>query len=185
VTRHKKSSARAVTTDTNDIDAGDWNSPHLTIPEYVPLLVANSNTAITLTPSAAANTEMFSTSKGLRRELDLSQVDQFRLRSMVIANGNATGASLKMQYDLTETATWSGVDLAAPSSAPETGNTNSGILVMGTGTVGVLRDTGWVNVQAAAQVVDSAVTVVVGTALGTTAPTVGSIVVAFRKYVSP
>ena len=116
--------------------------------------------------SAAANVEVLVASKGTRRRVDLTNATQIRLVVMPIANGNNATASLKVSYAATEAATWAGTD---------TGCT----VTLGTGTAGVTRDSGWVSLPVGART-NVTLAVLVGSAFGTSAPTVGSISVYCR-----
>lgn len=133
-------------------------------------------TTAALTPaaaSAATNTELYATAKTCRRKLDLASATQARLVGMVIANGNDANAAYKLSYCTTEASTWSsgtGVANAGPS------------LVVGSagGGAGVLHDTGWVTLTPAARIANCYLTLLVGSAIGTTPPTVGSVSCYFR-----
>ena len=117
--------------------------------------------------SAAANTELFVGTKATRNKIDLSQARQVRLVAMVIANGNSATAAIKLSYMTTEAATWSGTDAGVS-------------LTLGTGTVGMLRDSGWQTLAAGAQIDNVTIACLVGSAFGSTAPTIGSLTVFFK-----
>lgn len=138
------------------------------IPFEVAMVLLTAATA-PAAASAAANVEAFSAAKTTRNRIDLANATQARLVAMVIATGNAAGASLKLSYMTTEAATWSGTD-AGP------------VCVLGTtgGAAGVLHDSGWVNLPAGAKVDNATVAALVGTAFGSTAPTIGSLTAFFR-----
>lgn len=147
----------------------DWRADHNHVPFELPLLVT-ANTVLAGTASAAAGTEMWTTSKPTRNIVDLSNGSQYRLVAMVTALGSATTAAIKMQYMTTSAATWAGTDLAATTSN----------LVVGTGTAGTLFDGGWVNLATAAKVDNLYIALTVGVAFGTTAPSFGAASIFFR-----
>lgn len=137
-------------------------------------LILAQNTALTpAAASAAANVELNATAKSCRTKVDLADVTQARLVAMVIATGNAAAAAYKLSYCTAEASTWSsgtGVADAGP------------ILVAGAngGGAGILHDSGWVNLAAGAKIDSCFLTLLVGTALGSTPPTVGSLDCYFR-----
>jgi hypothetical protein len=149
--------------------AADWSADHVHVPFEVALLLANGNTPHVPPASVAAGTELFSTAKPTRNLIDLAQATQVRFTAMVTANGNATGAAVKLQYrpKATEAATWTGTD-AGPT------------IVLGTGTVGIMRESGWVTLAAGARVADCVIAAVVSVAFGTTSPSIGSLTAYFR-----
>lgn len=134
----------------------------------VPMIIGQ-NTALTpAAASATVGTELHATAKSCRNKLDLSWATEARLVGMVIATGNATGAAFKLSYATAEASTWSsgtGVADAGPS------------LIVGSigGGAGVQHDTGWVSLAAGARIDNCFVTLLVGTALGSTAATVGAV----------
>lgn len=146
----------------------DWRAQHLHIPFEATMVLLTTATA-PAAASATANTETFSAAKLTRTKIDLSQATQARLVGMVIAAGNVAGASLKLSYMTTEAATWAGTD-AGP------------VCVLGTtgGVAGVLHDSGWTTLAAGARVDNCTVAALVGTAFGTTAPTISSLYVLFK-----
>lgn len=152
------------------VDGDDWRDPHTVthVPFEVAMFKANTATA-PAAASAAANTEAFSTGKCCRVKTDLSTATQARLQAVVIANGNVAGASLKLSYSTSEASTWSGSD-AGP------------VVVLGStgGGTGIIHDSGWTNLAAGAIVDNCFLTCLVGTAFGTTAPTIGTLSVFFR-----
>lgn len=150
--------------------AGDnWRDDHTHIPFEV--LVWSGITATALAPaSAAANAELMAATRGTRRVLDLSQATQFRMTALVVANGNAALAAWKLSYMTTSAATWSNTNAALVG----------GDLLVGTGTVNTIRDTGWVDLASGARINDCRIAVVVSVAMGSTAPTVGNLVLHFR-----
>ena len=136
-------------------------------------LIAGTTAALTpAAPSATANTELYTASKVTRRKVDLTNATQARLCAVVLATGNVAGASFKLSYATTEASTW----------ASGTGVADAGpVCVVGAngGAAGVIHDSGWVNLPAGART-NVTVAALVGTALGTTAPTVGSLTAYFR-----
>jgi hypothetical protein len=112
--------------------------------------------------SAAVNIECWVAPKATRRRVDLANATQIRLVALVVANGNAAGAAIKVSYMTTIAATWAGTDTGC-------------VLVLGTGTAGALRDSGWVSLAAGARVNDVSLAALVAVAFGTTAPTLGSL----------
>lgn len=136
-------------------------------PVYNIDLITTANAAVTpAAASAGANIELYATGKSTRRRIDFSQVDEVRLTSLVITNGNATGASWKLSYMTTMDSTWAG--------------TNSGAtIVLGTGTAGALRAGSWVAIPAGMKA-DVALAVLVDVAMGSTAPTIGSLSLQYR-----
>ena len=151
------------------VDGVDWNDQHDHVPFGVALI---RGTTAALTPaaaSAAANVELYSTSKTCRQRIDLSTATEARLVAQVIATGNAAGASYKLSFSATQASTWSGAD-AGP------------VVVVGSngGAAGVLHDSGWTALASGAKIDNCYLTVLVGTALSTTAATIGSLTVYFR-----
>lgn len=132
-------------------------------------------TTAALTPVAAsgpAGSELYNTSKVTRSKLDLSRATQVRICALVIANGNVAGVNWVLEYATAEAATWSS----------STGRASTGAsLTMGTGTTGVIRDSGWVNLPIGARIDNCYLAMVNGTtAVGTTAPTIGWMSLYFR-----
>ncbi len=147
----------------------DWRASH-TAPDFERGLILGTTAALTpAAASAAAGTELYSTSKVCRVVEDLRYVTQVRMTALVIATGNVSGVTWDLQYRTTDASSWSG------------GTTTGCSLAIGTATAGVLRDTGWVSLPGGAQIATCYLSVVVGsTAQGTTAPTVGSLRLYFR-----
>lgn len=114
--------------------------------------------------SAAANVELFSAAKSTRSKVDLANATQIRLVALVVANGNAATAAIKVSYMTTEAATWAGTDTGCS-------------IVLGTGAAGMTRDSGWVNLPAGAKAANVTLAGLVSVAFGSTAPTVGSLMV--------
>lgn len=166
--RHK--AAAPAGTVAGKVDGTEWNDDHAHVPFEVAMFLAAGNAGVAGVASAAAGVEMWATGKPTRNLIDLSQCTQARLTAMVTANGNATGAAIKLGYMTTNVATWANVDLAA----------TGGILVCGTGTAGTMRDTGWFDVAALARIDSCIIACVVSAAFGTTAPAFGNITAWFR-----
>lgn len=166
--KHKVPAGLPTGTVSGKVAGDDWRSDHDHVPFEVAMWLANTATS-PAAASAGANVEAFSTGKCCRNKVDLSKASQARLVAMVIAAGNAAGASLKLSYSATEASTWSGAD-AGP------------VVVLGSngGAAGILHDTGWINLAAGAQIDNCFITCLVGTAFSTTAPTIGSLTVFFR-----
>lgn len=167
--RHTVPAGLPTGTSAGKVAGDDWRADHLHVPFEV-FLMGSGNTAVAGTASAAANAELFTTSKITRTRIDLSVASQFRLEAMVTALGNAAGAAIKLQYTTTNAATWSGADLGA--------TTNN--LVIGTGTAGTMFDLGWQNLATAAKADNLYIAAAVAVAFGTTAPSFGSLQVYFR-----
>lgn len=158
---------------TSGVDGPAWLDDHSHIPFSVEF-VLGQNTALTpAAASAAANTELHATAKSCRNKLDLSAATEARLVGMVIAQGNVAGASVKLSYATTEASTWSG-GTGVADAGPN--------LILGStgGAAGVMHDTGWVSLAALARIDSCNLTLLVGTAFGTTPPTVGFITGYFR-----
>lgn len=151
----------------------DWRADHVHVPFSIEMILGQ-NTALTpAAASAAANTELHATAKSCRNKVDLSAATQARLVGMVIAQGNVAGASYKLSYCTVENATWaSGTGVADAGPVLVCGSTGGG--------AGVLHDSGWTNLAAGAKINDCFLTLLVGTALGTTPPTVGFVTAYFR-----
>ena len=134
------------------------------------VLIAGTTAALTpAAASAAAGTELYAVSKTCRLKESLDGATQVRLVALVIANGNVGGVTWDLVYRTTDASAWSG------------GTATGCTIPIGTGTVGTLRDSGWVNLPAGAKIDPCYLTVVVGAvAQGTTAPTIGSLRVYFR-----
>lgn len=157
-------------TSTGKVAGDDWRADHVFIPFSIEMILGQ-NTALTpAAASAAANTELHSTAKSCRNIIDLSQASQARLVGMVIATGNAAGASYKLSYSASaDASTWAGSDAGPVLTVGSTG-----------GGAGVMHDSGWTNLAAGAKVDNCRVTLLVGTALGTTAATVGFVTCYFK-----
>lgn len=138
----------------------------------VPLILATTAALTPVAASAAAGVELYGTAKATRNKLDLSWATEVRLVALVVANGNVAGVNWKLQYATAENATW----------ASSTGVADAGsAITLGTGTAGVLRDSGWGSLAAGARIDNCYLAMVNGTtAQGTTAPTIGSLSVFFR-----
>jgi hypothetical protein len=151
----------------NRVSAVDYFGEHLGR-DYDVTLVQAVNAAVTpAAASATVNTELHATGKSTRRVLDLTGCTEMRLNALVIATGNAAGAAYKLSYMTTFTSAWSGTD--------------SGLsIVVGGGTAGALRTSGWVAVPSGMQIPDCAVALLVGVAIGSTAATVGSVTLQVR-----
>jgi hypothetical protein len=152
------------------VDATDYRADHNHVPFEVCLFLSAGNTAVAGVASAAANAEMWSTSKTTRNKIDLLYATQFRLVAMVTALGSATTAGIKMQYMTTNAATWAGTDMGATVNS----------LVVGTGTAGTMFDLGWQNLAAGAIANDLYIALAVSVAFGTTAPSFGCASVFFK-----
>lgn len=144
----------------------DWRDDHLHVPFEVAMFLTSA-AAAPAAASAAAGVELFSTAKTTRNKIDLAQARFIRLVAAVVSNGNSTTAAIKVQYTTSEAATWAGTDAGAS-------------LVLGTGTAGITRDSGWQTLAAGAQVDNVVIAAVVSSAFGTTAPTIGSLTVFFK-----
>jgi hypothetical protein len=146
----------------------DWRADHVHVPFEVALMILTSATA-PAAASATVNTELFSAAKPTRNLIDLSQATQVRLVAMVLSNGGTTSAAVKLSYvaKASEASTWAGTDAGAS-------------VVLGTGTTGITRDSGWQTLAAGARVDNCVVAAVVGAAFGTTTPTIGALTAFFR-----
>jgi hypothetical protein len=142
------------------------------IPSSHALLVATTAVMTPLAASAAAG-ELFAAVKSTRRKLDLSMCTQARLTAEVIATGNVAGLGWKLQYATAENATW-----ASSTGVADAGPT----VVVGTtgGAAGVTHDSGWVDLPSGAKIADCFLAVVSNAATGTTAPTIGSLILQVR-----
>lgn len=170
---HKKRSGIPAGSPAGKVGGTDWLDDHTHVPFSVELIIGQNAALTPAAASAAANTELHATAKSCRNKIDLSAATEARLVGMVIATGNVVGASFKLSYCTVEAATWSG----------GTGVADAGpALVVGTngGAAGVMHDTGWVSLAAGARIDSCNITLLVGTALGTTAPTVGFVTAYFR-----
>lgn len=170
---HKKRSGIPAGDPAGAVGGTNWLDDHTHIPFSVEMILGQ-NTALTpAAASAAANTELHATAKSCRNIVDLSCAAEARLVGMVIAQGNVAGASYKLSYCTVENATWaSGTGVADAGPALILGSTGGG--------AGVMHDTGWVSLAAGARIDSCKITLLVGTALGTTPPTVGFVTAYFR-----
>lgn len=163
---HKKRSGIPAGDPAGAVGGTNWLDDHDHVPFSCELIIGQ-NTALTpAAASAAANVELHATAKSCRNKIDLSCATQGRLVVGVIATGNAAGASYKLSYATAEASTWSsgtGVADAGP------------VCVVGSngGAAGVIHDSGWTSLAALARIDSCYVTLLVGTAMGTTPPTVG------------
>lgn len=149
----------------------DWRGDHRHIPFEIAMLLAPGGAAgIAGVASAAAGAEMWPGAKVTRSIVDLSQATEFRLTAMVTALGSVATAAIRLGYMTTDAATWAGTDAGASAHS----------LVVGGGTAGTFRDTGWLSLVAAAQVDNLRVACQVSTAHGATPPSFGSITAFFR-----
>lgn len=167
--KHAVPSGLPTGTVSGKVAGDDWRADHTFTP-FERTLIAGTTAALTpAAASAASGTELYATSKVTRLKEDLQYATQVRLVALVVANGNVAGGSYKLQYKTADASTWSGgTDVGCEVVVGSTG-----------GGTGLLHDSGWVTLPAGAQVDPCYLAVVVGTALGTTAPTVGSL----RLYV--
>lgn len=168
--RHTVPAGLPTGTSAGKVAGDDWRADHVHVPFEIAMFLGTAATNAAAA-SAAIGAEVIPATKCTRNRLDLSQATQVRLVGMVIANGNATGAAIKLQTATTEAATWSS----------STGIVDAGAsIVLGTGTAGTLRDSGWQTLNAASRVDNVTIAAVVSVALGTTPPTLGSLTVLFR-----
>lgn len=168
--RHTVPAGLPTGTSAGKVAGDDWRADHLHVPFEIAMYIGSAATAAAAA-SAAIGTECLVASKCTRNRIDLSQATQVRFVAMVIANGNATGAAIKLQTATTEAATW----------ASSTGIVDAGAsIVLGTGTAGTLRDSGWQTLNASSRVDNVTLAAIVSVAFGTTAPTIGSLTVLFR-----
>lgn len=166
--RHSVPAGLPTGTVAGKVAGDDWRGDHLHVPFEVALMILTSATA-PAAASAAANVELFSAAKPTRNLVDLSQATQVRLVAMVLANGGTPASSVKLQYvaKASEAATWAGADTGAS-------------VVLGTGTVGITRDSGWVTLAAGARIDNCVIAATVGVAFGSSAPTIGALTAFFR-----
>jgi hypothetical protein len=166
---HKKRSGIPAGDPAGLVGGTNWLDDHTHVPFEIAMILSTTAALTPAAASAAANTELYATSKTCRNVVDLAAATQARLVAQVIATGNAAGGSYKLSFATTQASTWAGAD-AGP------------ICVVGTngGAAGIMHDSGWVNLAAGAKVDNCYITALVGTALGTTAPTIGSLTVFFR-----
>jgi hypothetical protein len=151
-----------------EVDGVDWRDQHVHVPFEVALLLANGNTPHVGPANSAVNTELFPTAKPTRNLIDLAAAREVRLVAMVTALGNLATAAIKLQYTASQdAATWAGTDAGVS-------------LVLGSGTAGVLRDSGWQPLAAGAQVDSCRVAAVISAAFGSTGPSLGSLTAFFR-----
>lgn len=168
--RHTVPAGLPTGTSAGKVAGDDWRADHVHVPFEIAMFLGTAATAAAAA-SAAVGIECIVATKCTRNRLDLSQATQVRLVGMVIANGNNTTAAIKLQTATTEAATWSA----------STGLVDAGAsIVLGTGTAGVLRDSGWQTLNASSRVDNVTIAAVVASAFGTTAPTLGSLTVLFR-----
>lgn len=160
-------------TESGKVAGDDWRADHNHVPFSIEMVLGQNAALTPAAASAAANVELHATAKSCRNKIDLSNATQARLVGMVIATGNVAGASYKLSYCTAENTTW----------ASGTGVADAGpVLILGTtgGGAGIIHDSGWTNLAAGAKIDNCYVTLLVGTALGTTPPTVGFITCYFR-----
>jgi len=157
----------------NRVAGDDWRADHIHIPFSVELIIGQNAALTPAAASSAIGVELHSIAKSCRNKVDLSQATQARLVGVVIATGNATGAAFKLSYCTAENATWaSGTGVADAGPSLVVGATGGG--------AGVQHDTGWINLAAGARIDNCFITLLVGVALGSQAPTVGAITAYFR-----
>ena len=162
--RHTVPAGLPTGTVSGKVAGDDWRADHQHVPFEVTLIAGTTAALTPAAASAASNTEIYSTSKACRTTIDLSQATQARLVALVITTGNVAGASYKLQYATSDASTWSGTDAGVEVVLGTTG-----------GSTGILHDSGWQNLAGGAIVDNCRLAVVVGTALGTTPPTIGSL----------
>jgi hypothetical protein len=139
----------------------------------VPLILGTTAALTPAANNAASGTELYATSKVTRNKVDLANYTSVRMVCLVVATGNAAGGSYKLQYATAENATW----------ASSTGLADTGCeVVVGSngGGAGVLHDSGWVSLPSGAKIANCYLAAVVGTAMGSTAATIGSLSVFFK-----
>lgn len=162
--RHSVPAGLPTGTSAGKVAGDDWRGDHLHVPYEIPMVLGTTAAVAIAAASATANTEILATARPTRNLVDMSQARQGRLVAMVTNIGNVAGASIKLSYMTTNAATWAGSD-AGP------------VVVLGStgGVVNALHDSGWTNLAAGAQIDNCYIAILVGTAFGTTAPTLGSL----------
>lgn len=166
--KHAFTSAVPASSDATKIDGPKWNAQHLMPYSSYALLIGTTAVLTPAAASAAINTELYATVKPTRTRIDLTEVDEVRLQAVVIATGNAAGGAWKLSYNTTNPATWTGTDVGAD-------------VVLGTngGAAGVVHTGSWTAVPVGAKG-DVYIAVLVGVAMGTTPPTIGSLTLQYR-----
>lgn len=171
--RHTVPSGLPTGTATGKVAGDDWRGDHLHIPFSVEMVIAQAAVLTPAAASAAANTELHATSKSTRNKIDLSQARFARLVGNVITLSNTAGSSYKLSYCTAENSAWaSGTGVADAGPVLGVGSTG--------GAAGVIHDTGWVALAAGAQIDNCYIALLVGTAMGTTAATVGFVTAYFK-----
>lgn len=170
---HKKRSGIPAGDPAGAVGGSNWLDDHAHVPFSVEMILGQNAALTPAAASAAANTELHATAKSCRNRVDLSAATEARLVAMVIATGNAAAASYKLSYATVEASTWSGGTGVADAGPVLTVGTNGG-------GAGVMHDSGWVSLAAGARIDSCNITLLVGTALGTTAATVTFVTAYFR-----
>lgn len=163
---HKKRSGIPAGDPAGAVGGTNWLDDHTHVPFSCELILGQNAALTPAAASAAANTELHATGKTCRNRIDLSAATEAKLVVGVIATGNVVGASVKLSYATVEASTWSG----------GTGVADAGpVCVLGTngGAAGVMHESAWTALAAGAKIDGCNVTLLVGTAFGTTPPTVG------------
>lgn len=162
-------------TSSGKVAGDDWRADHVHVPFSIEMILAQNTVLTPAAGSAAVNTELHATAKSCRNKIDLSNASQARLVAQVIATGNAAGAAYKLSYATADASTWS-----SGTGVADAIGTNPLIVGSNGGGAGVIHDSGWVNLAAGAKIDNCFVTLLVGVALGSTAPTVGFVTCYFR-----
>ena len=171
--RHTVPSGLPTGTVSGKVAGDDWRADHLHIPFSVEMILANNAYVTPAAASAAANTELNVTGRTCRNKIDLSQATQARLVAGVGTLSSTAGSSYKLSYCTAENATWAnGTGVADAGPAVVVGSTG--------GVLNTIHDSGWVNLAAGARIDNCFITLLVGTAIGTTPATVGFVTAYFR-----
>lgn len=167
---HKKRSGIPAGDPVGLVGGTNWLDDHTHVPFEVAMILGTTAALTPAAASAAAGTELYATSKTTRNVIDLAAATEARLVAQVIATGNVAAASFKLSYRTTQASTWGAGTDAGP------------VCVVGSngGAAGILHDSGWVTLDPGARVDNCYVAALVGTAIGTTAPTIGSLTAFFR-----
>lgn len=171
--RHSVPSGLPTGTSTGKVAGDDWRNDHLHIPFSVEMVLAQNAVLTPAAASAAANVELHATAKSTRNKIDLSQARFARLVGNVHTLSSTAGSSYKLSYCTAEASTWaSGTGVADAGPALVVGSNG--------GAAGVIHDTGWVALASGAQIDNCYIALLVGTAIGTTAATVGFVTAYFK-----
>lgn len=170
---HRKRSGIPAGDPAGKVGGTNWLDDHTHVPFSVEMILGQNAYLTPAAASAATGVELHATARSCRNKVDLSAATECRLVAGVGTLSSTAGSSFKLSYCTVENATWaSGTGVADAGPALVVGSTG--------GVANTIHDSGWVSLAAGARIDSCFLTLLVGTALGTTAPTVSFVTAYFR-----